>query len=79
MRFKQFALKGKQHERNEESAQHLIATWNKRILRRHYSAFCSFNHHHKVAKRYWKRVFFNFDKSQKQSAIKLWKVNANMK
>lgn len=39
-RFKEFSLKGKQHEKNEISAEHLIGTLNKRTLRRHYNAFC---------------------------------------
>lgn len=78
-RFKEFAAKNKQHQRNEESAAHLMATWDKRILRRHYHALCTFIHHHKVARRYWKRIFQNFDQSQKQQAIKLWRVNAHGK
>ena len=61
-RFKQFHREGKQGDRNEDSLAHLVETLRLRTLRKHYHAFCAFTHHHKVAKKWWRRVFGNFDK-----------------
>ena len=79
MRFKEFHLKGKQHDRNEQSMAHLVETLRTRTLRKHYHAFCAFTHHHQMAKKYWKRVFGNFDLMQKQAALKRWKENGHIK
>lgn len=78
-RFKEFALKGKQHERNEVSAEHLLGTLNKRTLRRHFNAYCSFIHRHKTAKKYWKRILQRMDLWQKKRTMKRWRENGNLK
>lgn len=40
----------------------MIETLRKRTLRKHYHAFCAFTHNHKAAKKWWRRVFNNYDK-----------------
>ena len=57
----------------------MIETLRRRTLRKHYHAFCAFTHHHKTAKKWWRRVFNNFDKQQKTSALKRWKENGHTK
>ena len=78
-RFKNFHLEGKQGDRNDQSLTHLKETLRLRMMRKHYHAFCAFTHHHKVAKKWWRRVFSNFDKQQKQGALKRWKENGHIK
>tara|TARA_B110000285_G_C15117317_1_gene614916 strand:+ start:872 stop:1291 length:420 start_codon:yes stop_codon:yes gene_type:complete len=61
-RFKKFHLDGKQGDRNDKSVEFMAETLRLRALRKHYHAFCAYTHHHKVAKKWWRRVFGNFDR-----------------
>ena len=60
-RFKEFHLKGKQYDKNEDQLADMKETLRIRSLRKYYHAFCAFTHHHKKAKKYWKRIFCNYD------------------
>ena len=64
--------------RNEQSAQHIRETLNKRTLRKHFNAIVFYVKRHLRAKRYWNKILGKMDKFMKQRAITMWAENAHL-